>query len=76
MDKKTEKEVLANIYKYVRENKITTIISSQKIRDLSNVDKILVLKKGRVESIGTKDELNVNSKIYKQIKRLQDNLDS
>lgn len=71
LDKKTEKEVLDNIYKYVKENKITTIISSQKLSAFKYVDRILVLKDGKVESVGTKEEVEKFSKTYKEIQSLQ-----
>lgn len=38
LDRKTEKEVLDNIYKYVKENKITAIITSQKLSAFKYAD--------------------------------------
>lgn len=73
LDKKTEKEVLDNVYKYVKENKITTIITSQKLSAFKYVDRILVLKDGKIEAIGTKDELSKFSRTYKEIQSLQIN---
>lgn len=71
LDRKTEKEVLNNIYKYVKENKITTIISSQKLSTFKYADRILVLKDGKIEAIGSKEELEKFSKTYKEIQSLQ-----
>lgn len=71
LDRKTEKEVLDNIYKYVKENKITTIITSQKLSAFKYADRILVLKDGKIEAIGTKEELEKVSKTYKEIQDLQ-----
>lgn len=71
LDRKTEKEVLDNIYKYVKVNKITTIISSQKLSAFKYVDRILVLKDGKIEAIGTKEELEKLSETYKEIQSLQ-----
>ncbi len=71
LDKKTEKEVFYNIYKYVKENKITTIISSQKLSAFKYVDRILVLKDGKVERVGTKEEVEKFSKTYKEIQSFQ-----
>lgn len=71
LDKKTEKEVFDNIYRYVKENKITTIISSQKLSAFKYVDRILVLKDGKVEAIGTKEEVEKFSKTYQEIQSLQ-----
>lgn len=71
LDRKTEKEVLYNIYKYVKKNKMTAIITSQKLSAFKYADRILVLKDGKVEAIGTKKELEKVSKTYKEIKGLQ-----
>ncbi len=71
LDRKTEKEVLDNIYKYAKVNKITTIISSQKISAFKYVDRILVLKDGKIEAIGTKEELEKLSETYNEIQSLQ-----
>lgn len=71
LDKKTEKEVFDNIYRYVKENKITTIISSQKLSAFKYVDRILVLKDGKIEMVGTKEEVEMFSKTYKEIQSLQ-----
>lgn len=71
LDKKTEKEVFDNIYRYVKENKITTIISSQKLSAFKYVDRILVLKDGKVEIVGTKEEVEKFSKTYQEIQSLQ-----
>lgn len=71
LDKKNEKEVFYNIYKYVKENKITTIISSQKLSAFKYVDRILVLKDGKVERVGTKEEVEKFSKTYKEIQSFQ-----
>lgn len=71
LDRKTEKEVLDSIYKYVKENKITTIISSQKLSAFKYADRILVLKDGKIDGIGTKEELEKISETYKEIKNLQ-----
>ena len=73
LDRKTEKEVLDNIYKYVMENKITTVITSQKLSAFKYVDRILVLKDGKIEGIGNKDELSKFCRTYKEIQNLQIN---
>lgn len=71
LDRKTEKQVLDNIYKYVKENKITTIITSQKLSSFKYTDRILVLKNGKIEVVGTKEEVEKVSETYKEIKKLQ-----
>ena len=71
LDRKTEKEVLEKIYKYVKKNKMTALITSQKLSAFKYADRILVLKDGNVEAIGTKEELEKVSKTYKEIEELQ-----
>ena len=55
LDNKTEKTVLDNI-KELTENK-TCIIVSNRISDLKNSDKIIVLEEGRIIEQGTHEEL-------------------
>lgn len=71
VDVKTEEKILNNIYKFVKENNITTIISAQKISSLKLCDRIIVMKDGEVESIGKHKKLSNTSKIYKEILDLQ-----
>lgn len=54
-------------------NKITTVITSQKLSAFKYVDRILVLKDGKIEGIGNKDELNKFCRTYKEIQNLQIN---
>lgn len=55
------------------ENKITTVITSQKLSTFKYVDRILVLKDGKIEGIGNKDELSKFCGTYREIQRLQIN---
>lgn len=55
------------------ENKITTVITSQKLSAFKYVDRILVLKDGKIEGIGNKDELSKFCRTYKEIQNLQIN---
>ncbi|MBO5004055.1 MAG: ABC transporter ATP-binding protein [Clostridia bacterium] len=71
LDKKTEREVFDNIYKYVKKNKITTIISSQKLSAFRYADRILVINDGKVEMVGSKEQLEKFSKTYREIQNLQ-----
>ncbi len=71
VDLKTEDEILNNIYKFVKENNITTIISAQKISSLKLCDRIIVMNDGKMEAIGDHKQLSNNSKIYKEILDLQ-----
>lgn len=71
LDVNTEKEVLNNIYDYAKANRITTIISSQKPSSLAVCDRIIVMENGKLEQIGDKNTVEENSKIYRQILKLQ-----
>lgn len=55
------------------ENKITTVITSQKLSAFKYVDRILVLKDGKIEGISNKDELSKFCRTYKEIQNLQIN---
>ncbi len=71
VDVKTEEKILNNIYNFVKENNITTIISAQKVSSLKNCDRIIVMNDGKVEQIGNHIELQNTSEIYKEILQLQ-----
>ena len=71
LDVSTEQEILGNIYKYAKENNITTIITAQKVTSLSICDRVIVMKDGKIAEIGNNEELEKSSKIYKEIKELQ-----
>lgn len=64
LDFLTEKKVNKNIEK----NKDLTLIKiSQRISSLKNLDKIIVLDHGKIDGIGTHEELMNCSKVYKEI---------
>ena len=71
LDVSTEQEILGNIYKYAKENNITTIITAQKVTSLSICDRVIVMQDGKIAEIGNNEELEKSSKIYKEIKELQ-----
>lgn len=71
LDVRTEQEILGNIYKYAKENNITTIITAQKVTSLSICDRVIVMKDGKIQEIGNNEELENSSEIYKEIKKLQ-----
>ena len=48
-----------------------TIIITHRVNTAKDADKIMVLDKGRVESLGTHEELLVSSKLYKEIATIQ-----
>lgn len=72
VDVKTENKILSNIYSFIKEKNITTIISAQKISALKFCDRIIVMKDGKIEQIGQHKELSENSEIYKEILQLQE----
>lgn len=71
VDVKTENKILNNIYNFVKENNITTIISAQKVSSLRKCDRIIVMRDGNIEQIGNHKELQNSSEIYKEILQLQ-----
>lgn len=70
VDVKTEENILRNIRQY-RDGK-TTIIIASRVSTISTLDKIVVLKDGEVEAIGTHDELLNSSKTYSRMVYLQE----
>lgn len=71
VDVKTENKILHDIYDFVKENNITTIISAQKVSALKMCDRIIVINDGKIENIGNHIELQNSSEIYKEILQLQ-----
>lgn len=64
LDFLTDKNVRSNLAKF---KDLTKIYVSQRATTLMHCDKIIVVDKGRIESIGTHDELMNKSKVYKEI---------
>ena len=71
LDLSTEAKVINNIFNYSVENGITTFISSQKTSTIKNCSKIIVFNNGKIEQIGTHNELLKTSQLYKEIYNLQ-----
>lgn len=72
LDGATEANVIHNIYNL--ENSITTIIISQKINAVKQADKIFVMDKGEIISIGKHNELLQKCELYSQINQTQENV--
>ena len=46
---------------------VTTIIIAQRVSSISHADKIIVLDDGKIDAIGTHDELLENNEIYREV---------
>ena len=64
LDFLTDKNVRSNLSKF---KDLTKIYVSQRATTLMHCDKIIVIDKGKVENIGTHDELIKNSRVYREI---------
>ncbi len=65
LDFKTDSEVRKAIKENYRDK--TVIIIAQRIGTVMNADKIMVLNDGKIDSIGTHEELLKTSKLYQEI---------
>ena len=69
VDVKTEETILHNI-KEKRKGK-TTILIASRVSTVMNLDRIIVLKDGRVDAFGTHEECLQQSKVYARMVELQ-----
>lgn len=69
VDTKTEEAIIKNLSQ-VRKNK-TTILIAHRISTVRNMDKIILLEKGRLVDIGSHNELLKRSNLYQEMVRLQ-----
>ena len=69
VDMKTEETILNNIYE--KRKGMTTIIIASRVSTVSHLDKILVLKEGRVEAFDTPENLMKISPTYQKMVYLQ-----
>ena len=46
---------------------VTTIIIAQRVSSISHADKIIVLDDGKIDAVGTHDELLENNEIYREV---------
>jgi len=66
VDAKSEEAILASIKKLSKN--MTSLIISQKVSTIRDMDKIIVLNnKGKLDGFGTHDELIKSSKVYQEI---------
>lgn len=69
VDIKTEETILSNIRK-LRKGK-TTILIASRVSTVEKLDKVLVLKEGKVEYFGTNGECLIHSPTYRKMVELQ-----
>ena len=65
VDTKTDAFIQSSFAQFLPDT--TKIIIAQRISSVQNADRILVLEDGKIESIGTHEELLVKSPIYKEV---------
>lgn len=65
VDTATDSKIRDGLKKYSKE--ITTIIIAQRISSICDADEIIVLDDGKINAIGTHDELLENNQIYQEV---------
>lgn len=73
VDTKTETKIESALEKNPFQSRIFV---AHRLSSLKSMHKLLVLKEGRIEAIGTPDELRKTSPTYRQIEELQQTLES
>lgn len=69
VDTKTESQIVEGINSY--SDKLTKIIISQRVSSFKHCDRIMVMKEGMIEAIGSHDELYEKSEFYKKTYDMQ-----
>ena len=69
VDTGTEARIRSSLKSYLA--KTTTIIISQRITSVQDADKIIVMDGGRIDAIGTHDELLKSNVIYREVSESQ-----
>ena len=69
VDTATEAKIRECFYNELKDT--TVLIIAQRISSVANADMIIVLDDGKIDSIGTHDELMESSKIYREINKTQ-----
>ncbi len=71
VDTDTEKEIIRNLKKYLKENHITAIITSQRVSALTVMDRIVVMHGGRIIEQGSPQKLYNKKGYYYHLYRKQ-----
>lgn len=69
VDTATEAKIRECFYNELKDT--TVILIAQRISSVKDADKIIVLDDGKIDSIGTHDELMESSEIYREINKTQ-----
>ncbi len=69
VDLYTETKIYRNIYSKLKN--VTTIIISQKVNSIKNIEKIVVMDKGKIIGIGNHNKLMKENEIYREIYETQ-----
>lgn len=69
VDTATEAKIRESFYKELKNT--TVLIIAQRISSVAEADEIIVLDDGKIDSIGTHDELMQTSEIYQEINKTQ-----
>ncbi len=69
VDLYTETKIYRNIYNKLKN--VTTIIISQKVNSIKNIEKIVVMDKGKIIGIGNHNKLMKENEIYREIYETQ-----
>ncbi|MDY3005437.1 ABC transporter ATP-binding protein [Anaerococcus porci] len=69
VDTKTESQIVEGINSY--SDKLTKIIISQRVSSFRHCDRIMVMREGRIEAIGSHDELYKESEFYRKTYDMQ-----
>ncbi|MDU3153853.1 MAG: ABC transporter ATP-binding protein, partial [Anaerococcus hydrogenalis] len=70
VDTKTERKIVDGINKYSK--KLTKIIISQRVSSFKGCDRIMVMKDGYIEDIGSHDELYNKNEFYRKTYDMQE----
>lgn len=60
-------DLFSRIYKNLKSEKVTTIIIAQRIASVIDADKIIVMDDGKINAIGTHEELLRSNSIYREV---------